>query len=229
MCLAYVQQQNKPLSAQVVVDALAKSGMTLTRAKASLSKLQNNGEIVGKLYGKTSYYLCKQDTADAPSDAEVAADESRIKQKKQQLENALQEQKELRKELQRAEQAKTSDQIKAEMVQLQQENAMLENKLREAKSSSAAEVTKEDFATQHALATNRTKHWKVRKRCVNELVGSLSEQSGKKPKVLVDDIGLEMHPRDSILKAKTGEQVLRNQLYDETNALLKATLRHIHS
>ena len=83
--LAYINQQNRPLSVMNIVDRLASEGLGTTQAKKSLLLLESAGSVSSKMYGKSSYYLAKQEQFDVMSENELAAADARIARKKEEL------------------------------------------------------------------------------------------------------------------------------------------------
>ncbi|BBN01594.1 26S proteasome regulatory subunit, ATPase 3, interacting protein [Marchantia polymorpha subsp. ruderalis] len=119
--LDFINEQNRPLNAQNVADALQKHGIKKVSVEKILSTLGDKGQISFKEYGKQKIYLARQDQFEVPNAEEL----DRMRKENEQLQREINSSKtlisELEAELRSVQSNLTDKQIKLEMEKLNNE------------------------------------------------------------------------------------------------------------
>jgi 26S proteasome regulatory subunit (ATPase 3-interacting protein) len=187
--LAYVNHQNRPLSVSNIVDRLASEGLGTTQAKKSLEILEQSEAVSTKEYGKSKYYLAKQDQFEVLSENELRSADNRISTKKAELQELQAARMRLARGESEADNEIPEDELDRQLDEARKACTASEQKLVSVKSGPT--VTKADVDAMTKQAAGRLVHWRVRKRVCDEFCASIAEKTGKKLAALHDDIGIE--------------------------------------
>jgi len=79
MIIDYLNQQNRPFSAQLLQTSLSSQGLTKTQITKALDKLALEGAITEGTFGKTKiYWRVQEDEPDADGDSSASSLESEV-------------------------------------------------------------------------------------------------------------------------------------------------------
>ncbi|KAI3971050.1 hypothetical protein MKX01_024697 [Papaver californicum] len=188
--LKFVNEQNRPLNAQNVADALQKDNLKKTAVQKALDTLCDSGRITFKEYGKQKIYVARQDQFDIPNSEEL----DRMKKENATLQQDLEEQKraisEVEGEIRALQSNLTLEQIRAKQVKLGTEVEAMEenlNKLRDG----VTLVRPEDRKAIEGIYLEKISHWRKRKRMFKDIWDAITENSPKDLKEFKEELGIE--------------------------------------
>ncbi|KAL3697341.1 hypothetical protein R1sor_011417 [Riccia sorocarpa] len=188
--LNYVNEQNRPLNAQNVADALQKQGIKKASVEKILASLGDNGLISFKEYGKQRIYLARQDQFEIPNAEELDRMRKDNERLQQEINSAKTANSELEAELRSVQSNLTDSQIKQETEKLNSEIPVLETKLSVLKSG-ATLVTPEDREKIEKAYTLKTNLWRKRKRMFKDLWDMITEAMPNNLKEFREELGIE--------------------------------------
>lgn len=164
--------------------------MKKTAVERSLAALVQKGSVTKKEYGKTKLFLLTQSSIELPDPEEAAQIDDRLKQLGKELEECQgqlsaysQKENALRATL-------TLEEAKTKCENLSNVLAEKQKKL-EALGDPSKLISNEDKLQVEKNYYDARNAWKKRKRIVKNIVDQISEAMAKKPKELVEQIGIE--------------------------------------
>ncbi|KAK4260865.1 hypothetical protein QN277_003929 [Acacia crassicarpa] len=188
--LNFVNEQNRPLNAQNVADALQKFNLKKSVVQKALDCLADGGRISFKEYGKQKIYLSRQDQFSIPNHEEL----NKMKEQNADLQKQLGEQKkaisEVEGEIKTLQSNLTLEQIREREAKLRSEVEEMENKLAKLRGGVTLLNPEERKAIQDTFS-EKLNQWRKRKRMFKELWDTLTENSPKDPKEFKEELGLE--------------------------------------
>ncbi|KAG6548154.1 hypothetical protein Mapa_010203 [Marchantia paleacea] len=189
--LDFINEQNRPLNAQNVADALQKHGIKKVSVEKILTTLGDKGQISFKEYGKQKIYLARQDQFEVPNAEEL----DRMRKENEQLQREINSSKtfisELEAELRSVQSNLTDKQIKLETEKLNNEIPSLQAKLITLKSG-ATVMTSEEKEKIESAYTLKVGLWRKRKRMFKDLWDMITEAVPKNLTELKEELGIEL-------------------------------------
>ncbi|KAI3911049.1 hypothetical protein MKW98_015706 [Papaver atlanticum] len=188
--LKFVNEQNRPLNAQNVADALQKDNLKKTAVQKALDSLCDSGRITFKEYGKQKIYVARQDQFDIPNSEEL----DRMKKENATLQQDLEEQNraigEVEGEIRALQSNLTLEQIRAKQAKLETEVEAMEEKLNKLRDGVTL-VRPEDRKAIEKLYLEKISHWRKRKRMFKDIWDTITENSPKDLKEFKEELGIE--------------------------------------
>ncbi|KAL2347561.1 hypothetical protein Fmac_001561 [Flemingia macrophylla] len=188
--LSFVNEQNRPLNAQNVADALQKFNLKKAAIQKALDSLADGGRISFKEYGKQKIYLARQDHFQIPNTEEL----NQMKDQNAQLQKQLHDQKkaiaEVESEIKSLQSNLTLEQIFEREVNLRLEVQEMEEKLTKLRGGVTLVKPEERNAVEDMLS-DTISQWRKRKRMFKDLWDALTENSPKDPKEFKEELGIE--------------------------------------
>ncbi|XP_028768698.1 homologous-pairing protein 2 homolog [Neltuma alba] len=188
--LNFVNEQNRPLNAQNVADALQKFNLKKSVVQKALDSLADGGRISFKEYGKQKIYLARQDLFSIPNNEEL----NKMKEQNADLQKQLEEQKkaisEVEGEIRTLKSNLTLEHIREREAKLRSEVEEMENKLAKLRGGVTL-VNPEERKAVEDIFLEKLSQWRKRKRIFKDLWDTLTENSPKDPKEFKEELGLE--------------------------------------
>ncbi|KAM6174225.1 homologous-pairing protein 2 homolog isoform 1-T1 [Erethizon dorsatum] len=177
--LRYLQEQNRPYSAQDVFGNLQREhGLGKAAVVKALEQLAQQGKIREKTYGKQKVYFADQDQFDTVSDADLQSLDAKIVALTMKVQSLQQSCRHMEAEMQR------------EIAQLKAECAGFAERLRGIKAA-PKHVTPEEKEQVHRERQRFCREWRMRKRMANELCEAILEGYPKSKKQFFEEVGIE--------------------------------------
>ena len=173
-----------------MVDALQSDNIKKSGVERALAELVDKGTITLKTYGKTKLYLQCQDKIELPDEEAAKKEEEDLAELVKSVEEIDEELAELRSKETRLKSSMTLDEAKQAIAE---EEASVEKKTAELNElGDPRELpTEEDKKVVEVSYYQARLAWKKRKKIVKNIVDTVSEAMNKKPKELIELIGLE--------------------------------------
>ncbi|XP_063107664.1 homologous-pairing protein 2 homolog isoform X2 [Cavia porcellus] len=153
--LRYLQEQNRPYSAQDVFGNLQREhGLGKAAVVKALEQLAQQGKIREKTYGKQKIYFAGQDQFDTVSDADLQTLDAKIVALTAKVQSLQQSCRHLEAELKELTSALTTPEMQREIEQLKAQCAVFTERLQGIKGA-AAHVTPEEKEQVRAVARGR--------------------------------------------------------------------------
>ncbi|MCL7047521.1 hypothetical protein MKW94_002007 [Papaver nudicaule] len=188
--LKFVNEQNRPLNAQNVADALQKDNLKKTAVQKALDTLCESGRITFKEYGKQKIYVARQDQFDIPNSEEL----DQMKKENAKLQQDLEEEKraisEVEGEIRALQSNLTLEQIRAKQAKLGTEVEAMEEKLNKLRDGVTL-VRPEDRKAIEGIYMETITHWRKRKRMFKDIWDTITENSPKDLKEFKEELGIE--------------------------------------
>ncbi|KAL1357331.1 hypothetical protein HN51_009254 [Arachis hypogaea] len=188
--LNFVNEQNRPLNAQNVADALQKFNLKKAAIQKALDNLADGGRISFKEYGKQKIYLARQDQFNILNSEEL----NQMKEQNAKLQKQLEEQKknvnEVEAEIKSLQSNLTLEQICGREADLRMEVQEMENKLTKLRGGVTL-VSPEERMAVETMLSEKISQWRKRKRMFKDIWDTLTENSPKDPKELREELGIE--------------------------------------
>ncbi|XP_056096996.1 homologous-pairing protein 2 homolog [Rhinichthys klamathensis goyatoka] len=189
--LAYVNEKNRPYSAQDVFTNLQKQcGLGKTAVVKAMDQLAQEGKIKEKVYGKQKIYFADQSQFADVSDAELKKMDSRIAEISTEVQTISQSCRQLDTELKELNSSLTTAEMKAQIQELQAECSGYRERLDKIKSATN-HVTPEEREKVSKERETYVKEWRKRKRMVSDMVGAILEGYPKSKKQFLEEAGIE--------------------------------------
>ncbi|XP_067274918.1 homologous-pairing protein 2 homolog [Pseudorasbora parva] len=189
--LAYLNEKNRPYSAQDVFTNLQKQfGLGKTAVVKAMDQLAQEGKIKEKVYGKQKIYFADQSQFADVSDAELKKMDSRIAEISAEVQTISQSCRQLDTELKELNSSLTTAEMKSQIQELQTECSGFKERLDKIKSATN-HVTPEERAKVSKERETYVKEWRKRKRLVSDMVGSILEGYPKSKKQFMEEAGIE--------------------------------------
>lgn len=188
--LNFVNEQNRPLNAQNVADALQKYNLKKTAVQKALDSLADSGRIAFKEYGKQKIYIARQDQFEIPNSEEL----NHMKEENAKLQEQINEQKraisELEGEIRTLQSNLTLEDIRAKQEKLKTEVEEMESKLTKLRGGVTL-VKPEERKAIEDLYVQAINHWRKRKRMFRDIWDAITENLPKDLKEFKEELGLE--------------------------------------
>ncbi|XP_023573733.1 homologous-pairing protein 2 homolog isoform X4 [Octodon degus] len=173
--LRYLQEQNRPYSAQDVFGNLQREhGLGKAAVVKALEQLAQQGKIREKTYGKQKVYFADQDQFDTVSDADLQSLDTEIVALSAKVQGLQQSCRHMEAELKELTSALTTPEMQREIAQLKAECAGFQERLQGIKGAPVC-VTPEEKEQVHRERRRLCREWRTRKRMAAELCDAILE------------------------------------------------------
>uniref|UniRef100_A0A8D0UX11 Homologous-pairing protein 2 homolog n=1 Tax=Sus scrofa TaxID=9823 RepID=A0A8D0UX11_PIG len=173
--LKYLQEQNRPYSAQDVFGNLQREhGLGKAAVVKALEQLAQQGKIKEKVYGKQKIYFADQDQFDMVSDADLQGLDAKIVALTAKVQSLQQSCRHMEAELKELTSALTTPEMQKEIQELKKECAGYTERLKNIKAATN-HVTPEEKEQVHRERQRYCKEWRKRKRMATELFDAILE------------------------------------------------------
>ncbi|KHN45055.1 homologous-pairing protein 2 homolog [Glycine soja] len=193
--LNFVNEQNRPVNAQNVADALQKFNLKKAAIQKALDILADGKRISFKEFGNQKIYLARQDQFQIPNTEEL----NHMKKQNADLQKQLEDQKkatsEVEAEIKSLQSNLTLEQIFEREVNLRLEVQEMEDKLTKLRGGVTLVKPEERKAVENMLS-EMIGQWRKRKRMFKDLWDTLTENSPKDPKEFQEELGIEYDEED---------------------------------
>uniref|UniRef100_A0A8C2Y703 Homologous-pairing protein 2 homolog n=1 Tax=Coturnix japonica TaxID=93934 RepID=A0A8C2Y703_COTJA len=189
--LRYLREQNRPYSAQDVHGNLQReTGMGKAAVLKALEQLAQQGRVREKPYGKHKIYFADQEQLPAAGDAELRALDADITARSRELQELLNNCRQLEAELKELNGTMTTTDMAREVEELRKDCSSYTEKLERIKSATnhVTPEEKEKVCSEHKLYC---KEWRRRKRMATELLDAILEGYPKSKKQFFEEVGIE--------------------------------------
>ncbi|XP_022364808.1 homologous-pairing protein 2 homolog isoform X2 [Enhydra lutris kenyoni] len=177
--LRYLQEQNRPYSAQDVFGNLQREhGLGKTAVVKALEQLAQQGKIKEKMYGKQKIYFADQDQFAMVSDADLQGLDAKIVALTAKVQSLQQSCRHMEAEMQK------------EIQELKKECAGYRERLKNIKAATN-HVTPEEKEQVYRERQKYCKEWRKRKRMATELSDAILEGYPKSKKQFFEEVGIE--------------------------------------
>ncbi|CAL8302922.1 unnamed protein product [Merluccius merluccius] len=191
LILAYLNEKNRPYSAQDVFSNLQKQhGLGKTAVVKAMEQLAVDGKIKEKTYGKQKIYFADQSQFTAVNDVDLKALDGQVSELNTQVQSITQSCKQLDAELKALQGSLTTDEVTAEIKKLTAECAAHRARLQKIKSATN-HVTPEDKEKVYKERDVYVKEWKKRKRLASDMMNAILEGYPKSKKQFLEEVGVE--------------------------------------
>lgn len=187
--LDYLNMQNRPYSAIDIFNNLHKEYGKAAVCKA-LDSLVADGKINSKTYNKQTVYVANQSQFAEVNDAELKEMEAQIADMTQKVKESADAQRRLDAEFQTLNSSLTTDDARAQLVELTKACSHYEEKLTTIQSNTNAVSP----AKRQQIVKARTtyiKEWRKRKRMVTDITSTILEGYPRCKKDLLEEVGIE--------------------------------------
>uniref|UniRef100_E1BEL5 Homologous-pairing protein 2 homolog n=1 Tax=Bos taurus TaxID=9913 RepID=E1BEL5_BOVIN len=189
--LKYLQEQNRPYSAQDVFGNLQREhGLGKTAVVKALEQLAQQGKIKEKMYGKQKIYFADQDQFDVVSDADLQGLDAKILALTAKVQSLQQSCRHMEAELKELTSALTTPEMQKEIEELKKECAGYRERLKNIKAATN-HVTPEEKEQVYKERQKYHKEWRQRKRMATELSDAILEGYPKSKKQFFEEVGIE--------------------------------------
>ncbi|TRY93216.1 hypothetical protein DNTS_014357 [Danionella cerebrum] len=189
--LAYINEKNRPFSAQDVFTNLQKQcGLGKTAVVKAMEQLAQEGKIKEKVYGKQKIYFADQSQFADVSDAELKKMDVRISEIAAEVQTTSQRCRQMDTELKELNSSLTTAEMKAQIQELQAECSGYRERLQKIKSATN-HVTPEEREKVYKEREIFVKEWRKRKRLASDMIGSILEGYPKSKKQFLEEAGIE--------------------------------------
>ncbi|XP_039112740.1 homologous-pairing protein 2 homolog isoform X1 [Hyaena hyaena] len=180
--LRYLQEQNRPYSAQDVFGNLQREhGLGKAAVVKALEQLAQQGKIKEKMYGKQKIYFADQDQFDTVSDADLQGLDAKIVTLTAKVQSLQQGCRYMEAELKELTSALTTPEMQKEIQELKKECAGYRERLKNIKAATN-HVTPEEKEQVYRERQKYCKEWRKRKRMATELSDAILEGYPKSKK-----------------------------------------------
>ncbi|KAM9346392.1 homologous-pairing protein 2 homolog [Symphorus nematophorus] len=189
--LAYLNEKNRPYSAQDVFSNLQKQhGLGKTAVVKALELLALEGKIKEKTYGKQKIYFADQAQFKDVSDADLKAMDSQISELSAEVQSLTQSCRQLDAELKELNSSLTTEEMVSEIQELKAECSGYRARLEKIKSATN-HVTPEEKEKVYKERDVYVKEWKKRKRLASDMINAILEGYPKSKREFLDEAGVE--------------------------------------
>ncbi|XP_010384381.2 homologous-pairing protein 2 homolog isoform X2 [Rhinopithecus roxellana] len=189
--LRYLQEQNRPYSAQDVFGNLQREhGLGKAVVVKTLEQLAQQGKIKEKMYGKQKIYFADQDPFDMVSDADLQGLDGKIVALTAKVQSLQQSCRYMEAELKELSSALTTPEMQKEIQELKKECAGYRERLKNIKAATN-HVTPEEKEQVYRERQKYCKEWRKRKRMATELSDAILEGYPKSKKQFFEEVGIE--------------------------------------
>lgn len=188
--LRYINEQNRPLNAQMVSDALQSHGIKKQAVQKVMDTMAANGKLSFKDYGKQRVCLASQAQFEIPDMDELEAMKKQNEQLQEDVASTRSHVAELEAGLKSTESSLTLEAVIEKSNNLTSEIEVLETKV-EALREGSVLVTPEERLEVQAAYDYKLGLWRRRKKIYQELWGMITESMTENLKALREEIGIE--------------------------------------
>ncbi|XP_040851725.1 homologous-pairing protein 2 homolog isoform X2 [Ochotona curzoniae] len=189
--LKYLQEQNRPYSAQDVFGNLQREhGLGKTAVVKALEQLAQQGKIKEKMYGKQKIYFADQAQFDAVSDADLQGLDAQIVALTTKVQSLQQSCRHMEAELKDLTSALTTPEMQKEIQELREECAGYRERLENIRAATN-HVTPQEKEQVYKEREKYCKEWRKRKRMATELSDAILEGYPKSKKQFFEEVGIE--------------------------------------
>ncbi|TEA40107.1 hypothetical protein DBR06_SOUSAS8210031, partial [Sousa chinensis] len=189
--LRYLQEQNRPYSAQDVFGNLQREhGLGKAAVVKALDQLAQQGKIKEKMYGKQKIYFADQEQFDTASDADLQVLDAKIVALTAKVQSLQQGCRHMEAELKELASALTTAEMQKEIQELKKECAGYTERLKNIKAATN-HVTPEEKEQVYRERQRYCKEWRKRKRMATELSDAILEGYPKSKKQFFEEVGIE--------------------------------------
>ncbi|XP_048223148.1 homologous-pairing protein 2 homolog [Perognathus longimembris pacificus] len=189
--LRYLQEQNRPYSAQDMFGNLQKEhGLGKTVVVKALEQLAQQGKIKEKTYGKQKIYFADQDQFDVVSEADLHSLDAKIVALAAKVQSLQQSCRHMETELKELTNSLTTPEMQKEIQELKKECAGYTERLKNIKAATN-HVTPEEKEQVYRERQQYCKEWRKRKRMATEMCDAILEGYSKSKKQFFEEVGIE--------------------------------------
>ncbi|XP_042530139.1 homologous-pairing protein 2 homolog isoform X1 [Dipodomys spectabilis] len=189
--LRYLQEQNRPYSAQDMFGNLQKEhGLGKTVVVKALEQLAQQGKIKEKSYGKQKIYFADQDQFDVVNDADLHGLDAKIVALTAKVQSLQQSCRHMETELKELTNSLTTPEMQKEIQELKKECAGYTERLKNIKAATN-HVTPEEKEQVYRERQQYCKEWRKRKRMATEMCDAILEGYSKSKKQFFEEVGIE--------------------------------------
>ncbi|KAM4844200.1 homologous-pairing protein 2 homolog isoform 1-T1 [Thomomys bottae] len=189
--LRYLQEQNRPYSAQDMFGNLQKEhGLGKTVVVKALEQLAQQGKIKEKSYGKQKIYFADQDQFDDVNDADLHGLDAKIVALTAKVQSLQQSCRHMETELKELTNSLTTPEMQKEIQELKKECAGYTERLKNIKAATN-HVTPEEKEKVYRERQQYCKEWRKRKRMATEMCDAILEGYSKSKKQFFEEVGIE--------------------------------------
>nr|XP_046272582.1 homologous-pairing protein 2 homolog [Scatophagus argus] len=191
LILAYLNEKNRPYSAQDVFSNLQKQhGLGKTAVVKAVELLAIEGKIKEKTYGKQKIYFADQAQFKDVKDADLKAMDCQITELSAEVQSLTQSCRQLEAELKELNSSLTTEETVLEIQELKAECAGSRARLEKIKSATN-HVTPEEKEKVYKERDVYVKEWKKRKRLATDMINAILEGYPRSKKEFLDEAGVE--------------------------------------
>ncbi|XP_074553694.1 homologous-pairing protein 2 homolog [Halichoeres trimaculatus] len=191
LILSYLNEKNRPYSAQDVFNNLQKQhGLGKTAVVKAMELLALEGKIKEKTYGKQKIYFADQSQFEDVSDADLQAMDSQISALSADVQALTQTCRQLDSELKELNNSLTTEEVQSEIKKLNAECSGYRERLEKIKSATN-HVTPEEKEKVYKERDVYVKEWKKRKRMASDMMNQILEGYPKSKREFLDEVGVE--------------------------------------
>lgn len=189
--LAYLNEKNRPYSAQDVFNNLQKQhGLGKTAVVKAMEHLAQDGKIKEKTYGKQKIYFADQSQFRDVNDEDLKAMDKQISELCAEVQTLTQSCRQLDTELKELNSSLTTEEMVAEIQELKAECSGYRARLEKIKSATN-HVTPEEKDKVYKERDVYVKEWKKRKRLASDMMNAILEGYPKSKKEFLEEVGVE--------------------------------------
>ncbi|XP_059957752.1 homologous-pairing protein 2 homolog [Mesoplodon densirostris] len=189
--LRYLQEQNRPYSAQDVFGNLQREHRLGKAAVVkALDQLAQQGKIKEKMYGKQKIYFADQEQCDMINDADLQVLDAKIVALTAKVQSLQQSCRHMEAELKELTSALTTPEMQKEIQKVKKECAGYTERLKNIKAATN-HVTPEEKEQVYREMQRYCKEWRKRKRMATELSDAILEGYPKSKKQFFEEVGIE--------------------------------------
>ncbi|CAI5675973.1 unnamed protein product [Oreochromis niloticus] len=182
LILAYLNEKNRPYSAQDVFSNLQKQhGLGKTAVVKAMELLALEGKIKEKIYGKQKIYFADQAQFKDVNDADLKSMDHQISELSGEVQSLTQSCRQLDAELKELNSSLTTEEMVSEIQELKAECSGYRARLEKIKSASN-HITPEEKDKVYKERDLYVKEWKKRKRLASDMINSILEGYPKSKK-----------------------------------------------
>lgn len=191
LILAYINEKNRPYSAQDVFCNLQKQhGLGKTAVVKAMELLALEGKIKEKTYGKQKIYFADQAQFKDVNDADLKAMDHQISELSGEVQSLTQSCRQLDAELKELNSSLTTEEMVSEIRDLKAECSGYRAHLEKIKSASN-HITPEEKDKVYKERDLYVKEWKKRKRLASDMISAILEGYPKSKKEFLEEVGVE--------------------------------------
>ncbi|XP_012893435.1 PREDICTED: homologous-pairing protein 2 homolog [Dipodomys ordii] len=189
--LRYLQEQNRPYSAQDMFGNLQKEhGLGKTVVVKTLEQLAQQGKIKEKSYGKQKIYFADQDQFDVVNDADLHGLDAKIVALTAKVQSLQQSCRHMETELKELTNSLTTPEMQKEIQELKKECAGYTERLKNIKAATN-HITPEEKEQVYRERQQYCREWRKRKRMATEMCDAILEGYSKSKKQFFEEVGIE--------------------------------------